>query len=112
MTKTTCLFLPCEISMRETTLVEDRIAMKFEKSLTAPQGRNKIACGSATGVDKSLFIKPCQGGIKYSALTGLAMMIGIGVLWRVPQAIISSPPWGFSSSFLQQPQASSLYSEL
>ncbi len=49
----------------------------FEKSTKAPKERNVRACGNATGRDSSLFIKPCQGEIEYSALTGLTHFIHV-----------------------------------
>ena len=55
--------------------------------MKAPKGRNVIACGIATGVDASLFIKALKGRNIYLALSGLNEITQRRFLWRVPQAI-------------------------
>jgi hypothetical protein len=66
--------------------------------MKAPKGRNKIACGIATGRETSLLIKPCKGEISYFALTGLAMKIITYSLGRCPRLLNGRPFGAFSNN--------------
>jgi hypothetical protein len=60
-----------------------------------------IACRNATGKKRVYLSSPVRGDIKYSALTGLAMKIMIGILGRCSRLLYCRPFRAFQKSFLE-----------
>jgi hypothetical protein len=72
----------------------------IENSMKAPKGRNKIACGIATGIDSRLFIKALKGRHKYFAPSGLVLMT-IRASCGDATGYYIAPLWGCQRIFKQ-----------